>query len=343
MPSFFYDLRFALRQLRKVPGMALLAIITLALGVGANAAIFTVIENVLLRPLPYAHPDRLFSIGSAGGKTAIGATSYLNYRDIRTQSRLFEQVAGYSEDLTVIQTQDTTQSVVAPRVTPNLFSMLGAHALLGRTFTDAEGQTGGAQAVILSEGLWRETFHADPGIVGRTIRIGGVARTVVGVMPDSFLFPDSIGPDDMRKGLWLPLQPSKEMLSERGYDFFNVVGELRPGVTQPQAQQEINAIAARIPREHGQRSLHFRDRTVSGGFNRPGAPGPVRAFCRPWAGPADRLRQRLQPADCALPLSPAGICRPRGPGVRPHAAGPAAARRGPGAEFVWLRPRRALR
>jgi hypothetical protein len=186
MPSFLNDLRFALRQLKKVPGMALLAIVTLALGVGANTAIFTVIESVLLRPLPYAHSNRLFVIGPAGNKPAIGATSYLNYRDIRTQSRLFEQVAGYSEDVSVVETQDATQSDVAPRVTPNLFSLLGAHPLLGRTFTDAEGQTGGAQATILSEGLWRQAFHADPRIVGRVIRIGGIGRTVVGVMLFSF-------------------------------------------------------------------------------------------------------------------------------------------------------------
>jgi predicted permease len=256
MPSFLNDLRFALRQLKKVPGMALLAIVTLALGVGANTAIFTVIESVLLRPLPYAHSNRLFVIGPAGNKPAIGATSYLNYRDIRTQSRLFEQVAGYSEDVSVVETQDATQSDVAPRVTPNLFSLLGAHPLLGRTFTDAEGQTGGAQATILSEGLWRQAFHADPRIVGRVIRIGGIGRTVVGVMPNSFLFPESMGPD-MRKGLWLPLQPSKEMLSDRGYDFFNVLGEVRSGVTQAQAQQEINAIAARIPRGHGETPVKF--------------------------------------------------------------------------------------
>ncbi len=257
MPGLLNDLRFGLRQLKKVPGMALLAIVTLALGVGANTAIFTVIESVLLRPLPYAHPDRLFAVEPAGSKSEIGATSYLNYRDIRTQSHLFEQVAGYSEDVSVIETQDASQSVEAPRVTPNLFSMLGAHALLGRTFTDAEGQTGGAQATILSEGLWREAFHADPGIVGRTIRIGGIGRTVVGVMPESFVFPESMGPD-MRKGLWLPLQPSKEMLGDRGYDFFIVLGKVRSGVTQPQLQQEINAIAARIPRDHGEAPLAFR-------------------------------------------------------------------------------------
>lgn len=257
MASLIYDLRFALRQLRKVPGMALLAVVTLALGIGANTAIFTVIENVLLRPLPYARSGRLYVIGPAANKPAIGATSYLNYRDIRAQSRLFDQVAGYSEDVSVVETQDASQSVVAPRVTPNVFPLLGARPMLGRTFTESEGQKGGAQAAILSEGLWREAFHADPGIVGRVVRIGGVARTVIGVMPASFDFPESMGPD-MRKGLWLPLQPSAEMLNDRGYDFFNVLGAVRAGVTKVQLQQEIDAIAARIPRDHGQAPLAFR-------------------------------------------------------------------------------------
>jgi predicted permease len=250
MLGLIHDLRFALRQLRKAPGLSLLAIFTLALGIGANTAIFTVIESVLLRPLPYANPGRLFVVNPADSNHSFGATSWLNYKDIREQSRLFDQVAGYSEDVSVVETQDASQSLVAPRVTPNLFSMLGVRPLLGRTFSEAEGEPNGAPAVILSEGLWRESFHADPSIAGRTIRVGGVARTVVGVMPDGFSFPESMGPD-MRKGLWLPLQPSPEMLADRGYDFFLIVGSLRSSATQAQLQQELNAIAARIPRDKG--------------------------------------------------------------------------------------------
>lgn len=166
METLTGDLRFALRQLRKTPVMALLAVLTLALGIGANTAIFTVVQSVLLRPLPYAHSERLVFIGPASSKPGFGASSWLNYRAIRDQSRLLQQVAGYSEDVSVVESQDTSQSVVAPRVTPNLFAMLGARPLLGRAFTAAEGQTGGPNVVILSEGLWRESFHADPNIVG---------------------------------------------------------------------------------------------------------------------------------------------------------------------------------
>src|SRR5438552_572252 len=116
MQNFLYDLRYALRQLRNTPGMALLAILTLALGVGANTAIFTVIDNVLLRPLPYAHSDRLVFIGPGGDKPAFGSTSWLNYADLHAQSKLLEDSAGYAEDVSVLEAKDSSASVLAPRV-----------------------------------------------------------------------------------------------------------------------------------------------------------------------------------------------------------------------------------
>jgi putative ABC transport system permease protein len=256
MQPLLYDLRFAARQLAKAPGLALLAIATLALGIGANAAIFTVIESVLLRPLPYANSDRLLFIGPAQDPGAFGSTSWMNFRDIRAQSKLLKDAAGYSEDISVLENHDGSQSVVAPRVSDNLFTMLGARPLLGRTFSAAEGESGGPQVVLLSEGLWRETFHADPNIVGQVVRIGGKDRTVVGVLPSSFTFPESIGPD-IHKGVWLPLQPSAEMLKDRGYNFFNIIGAMRPGVTLAQVQRELDAIAAHIPRDKDQGPLAF--------------------------------------------------------------------------------------
>ena len=257
MPTLLYDLRHALRQLRKSPGMAVLAILSLALGIGANTAIFTVIESVLLRPLPYAHSDRLVFVGNATEKPGFVTTSWLNYRDIQTQSKLLQEAGGYSEDVSVLQTQDTTLSIAAPHITTNLFPMVGAQSLLGRTFTEAEGQAGGPKAVLLSEVLWRQSFHADPKILGQAVNIGGQPHTVVGVMPQSFHFPEEIGAD-LQKGVWVPLQPTAEMSNERGYDLFNVVGKLRPSVTVSQLQQELNAIAARIPRDKDGSEIKFR-------------------------------------------------------------------------------------
>jgi predicted permease len=255
MQALLNDLTGALRQLRESPGLALLAILTLALGIGANTAIFTIIESVLLRPLPYADSDRLIYIGPAG-QPGFASTSWLNYRDLRDQASQLKTTAAYSEDVTVIESQQVSQSVVAPRTTPNLFSMLGAQALLGRTFLPAEGEAGGPQVVLLSEGLWRETFQADPQIIGKVVRLGGKPHTVVGVMPTSFSFPESLGPD-LGKGVWLPMQPTGEMLNERGYHFVNVVAAMQPGTTIVQAQRQIDAIAAHLPTGHDETKLAF--------------------------------------------------------------------------------------
>jgi predicted permease len=159
--------------------------------------------------------------------------------------------------VSVLQTKDTSVSVVAPRVTPNLFAMLGQQPMLGRTFTEAEGRTNGPSVVMLSEGLWRDTFHADRNIVGQVVKVGGQTTTVVGVMPSTFSFPESMGAD-LKKGVWLPIQPTQEMLTQRGYHFFNMAGVMRPGVTVAQLQQEVNAIAARIPHEHNDTAITFR-------------------------------------------------------------------------------------
>jgi putative ABC transport system permease protein len=258
MQSLLSDLRYALRQLRKTPGLAALAILTLALGVGGNTAIFTVIESVLLRPLPYTHANRLVFIAPAAAKPeTLAPESWLDYHDIQAQSKELESMAGYSEDVGVLQTADSSDSVVAPRVTANLFAMLGARPLLGRTFNEADGASGGPHVVVLSEGLWRADFHADANLVGKAATIGGETYTVIGVMPASFMFPESMG-SQVSKALWLPLQPTDEMLKDRGYRFFNLVGALRTGATLAQAQEELNAIAARIPRKADQSKIGFR-------------------------------------------------------------------------------------
>ena len=256
MKTLLYDLRFSLRQLRKAQGMTMLAVLTLALGIGANTAIFTVIEDVILRPLPYPDSNRLVFIGAKSDKPAFGTTSWLNFRDIHEQSRLLESSAGYSEDVSVLETADGSQSIAAPRVSTNLFSLLNARPMLGRTFNDAEGVAGGPEVVVLSEQLWKTAFHADPNIVGRSAKIGGRMRTVVGVMPQSFHFPEQMG-SFIEKGVWLPLQPTSEMLYDRGYHFFMVIGKLRSGVSLAQTERELDAIAAHIPRKANQSKITF--------------------------------------------------------------------------------------
>src|SRR5215472_11267553 len=137
MRTVLHDLRFALRQLRASPGFAVLAVLTLAFGIGANTAMFTVVQSVLLRPLPYPNPDRPVLIGSPN-QGAVGHTSWLNYRDIRDQTRTLESVGAYAEDVGVLRSKEGSVAVMIPEVTPGLFEMLGAHPLLGRTFTAEE-------------------------------------------------------------------------------------------------------------------------------------------------------------------------------------------------------------
>jgi putative ABC transport system permease protein len=250
MSGLLDDLRHAMRQLRLSPGFAALAVITLALAIGANTAMFTVAEDVLLRPLPYADASLLTMINPTS-ENRPQASSWLNYRDVRDQAtRSFSEVALFSEDVGVLSGASSGErngaqgdvaptSVVSPNVSPNLFAMLGVRPLLGRTFTAQEGDANGPKVVVLSEGLWREAFHANPAIVGETIRVNNQARTVVGVMPAAFRFPESMG-NDIRKGVWLPLQPTSLMLNDRGYHFEYIVGKLRPGVTLAQAQAELD-------------------------------------------------------------------------------------------------------
>jgi putative ABC transport system permease protein len=244
MQTLLQDLRFALRQLRNSPGFAALAVLTLAFGIGANTAMFTVVESVLIRPLPYAHPDRLIRIGPPNG-SGMSNTSWLNYRDIRDQTKNMDAVGCYAEDVGVVHGKDGSVTVVTPGVTPSVFNMLGARPQLGRTFTEEEGQPGGPKTTVISEGLWRNVFNSDPEILNRTITVNGQPRAVVGVMPRDFRFPESVG-QDMQKGLWLPLQATEEMQTERGESFFAIIGQLKPGVTLGQGRAELTAIVQRI-------------------------------------------------------------------------------------------------
>jgi predicted permease len=244
MHALVQDIRYASRQLLKAPGFAALAVLTLGLGIGANAAMFTAVESVLLRSLPYSNSSQLVSIRTSSSE-GFSSTSWLNYRDIRDQSQTLQSVAGYSDDIGVVQGQDGSLSVVAPRVTPNVFATLGAKPILGRTFTEEESQSDGPLAVVLSEGLWRQQFGANRAIIGQSIRVNALPRIVVGVMPMSFGFPETMG-QDMARGLWLPLQPNQEMLSVRGYHFFYILGAIKPDVTLAQANAELGAIGQRI-------------------------------------------------------------------------------------------------
>jgi predicted permease len=244
MPTLLQEFLYAGRQLRKSPGFAMFAVVTLALGIGANTAMFTVIESILLRPLPYQHANRMVYIGPADTE-GFQSTSWSTYHDVREQAQTLENVSLYSEDVGVIQGKEGSVSVVTPGVSSSIFQLLGVPPLLGRTFTDEEQQPGGPQVVLLSEGLWRQQFNADREIVGKTIRVNGQPRTVIGVMRAGFRFPETMG-QDLNKGLWLPIQPTTEIQTDRGSHFFYIIAGLKPGVTLAQAQADLGAVAQHI-------------------------------------------------------------------------------------------------
>lgn len=261
MFSILRNLRYAWRQWRRSPELTIIAVVSLALGIGANTAMFTVIERVLLRPLPYTDPDRLVDVKSWGGAST-GAVSWLDYLDIRDRSHSLAEVAAYSTDTGVVQIKGASVSVATSAVTSHVFSLLGAQPLRGRTFTEEETRPDGPPAVIVSEELWRQSLAADPAVVGGKLRVNGQDRTVVGVMARSFAFPETAG-KEIEKGLWLPLQPTSEMLQERGADFFAILARRAPGAGLLRVQAELDAIAKHIRDDDSRadRKLGFRSQS----------------------------------------------------------------------------------
>lgn len=238
MEMLLQDLRYAFRTLRKSPGFTLVAVLTLTLGIGANTAIFSVVNAVLLRPLPYEEPERLVRLYEATERIT-GSVSVPNFRDWREQSQSFSRLAAYTFVDANLQGVENPERLSAMAGSANLFRTLGVEPLLGRAFLPGEDERGAPDVVVLSEGLWRR-FGADPALLGQTITLNGEANTVIGVMPDEFRFlAGSTGTD-----LWAPLRFSPD--SERGSHWLQVVGRLAPGVTLDQAQSEMDAIARRI-------------------------------------------------------------------------------------------------
>jgi putative ABC transport system permease protein len=243
------DLRYGARMLMKKPGFTLVAVLTLALGIGATTAIFSVVNAVLLRSLPYRDPDRLMLLGHRGeeqGTVTFNATppDFLEWRD---QSNVFEQIAAYRSDTADLIFNGEPEELIAGIVSANLFVTLGVSPALGRAFTPEEDQAGGPLAVILSDGLWRRRFGGDPRVIGRAITVGDQSRTVVGIMPPGFRFPEE-------SELWLPLALNvAEKLSREG-TLVSVLARLKPGVTLEAAIADLSAILERnrraFPRQY---------------------------------------------------------------------------------------------
>src|SRR5213082_1608432 len=240
------DLKFALRQLRKSPGFTLVAVLTLALGIGANTAIFSVVEGVLLRPLPFPHAQRLVRICEALDENGAGSAT-LNLSD-RTTARfrefgrdIFEDIAGGTGGASVVSAKagSPAQTVPAALVTSNFFDVLGLPPLQGRNFTTEEGSDKAANVAIISDDFWRHTLNARPDVLGSTIVIDGTPRTIIGVMPKAFRHP-------YRANVWLPLALQPDNPATLNNHYLYGVARLRPGVTPAKAEDAVKRMCAAI-------------------------------------------------------------------------------------------------
>jgi putative ABC transport system permease protein len=243
MDLFRQDFRYALRSLGRAPGFALVATLTLALGFGANTAMFSVIQAVLLRPLPYQEPDRLVMVWEHNlprqrDRNVVSPANYLRWQERATS---FSDLAMYTWSSTVFTGGDASERVSGRSVTTNLFSVLGAQPALGRGFTAEEGVPGGPEIILLSHGLWQRRFGGDSSVVGRQVAIAGGTVTVVGVMPASFR---PLGTEEY----WEPFTIEAETREPRGR-YAMVLGRLKPGVSPERAGAEMATIALGLESE----------------------------------------------------------------------------------------------
>ena len=239
------DLHYGLRLLRRSPMFAAVTIGTLALGIGATTAIYSVVESVVLRPLPYREPDRVVVIWEDASFVSFprNTPAPANYFSWKEMNRSFADIAatrGASANLT---TGGPPEQVIGRRVTANFFPVLGVDPVIGRTFTDEEDRTG-APVTVISYGLWQRRYSGDPAVVGRDITMNGSARRIIGVMPRGFVFRNR------EVDFWNPMQFTPAEQAQRGSHYLNVVARLAPGVTLEQAREDMRGIAARLARAY---------------------------------------------------------------------------------------------
>ena len=259
------DLRFAFRQLGKSPGFTCVVVLTLALGIGANTAVFSVLNAVLLRPLPFHQPQNLVAIGEydtrekADPGTDINSVSYLDYVDWRTQNKVFERIAVYTnQGVSTLTDGNGALHVQGESVSADLFPLLGVQPVLGRTFLPNEDNPGN-HVVILSHALWQRRFGADRNVVGKTVTLDGQRFEVIGVMPPRFTFPIAA----VSAELWVSMSSLREskdgsppMTEQRDNDFFGCVARLKPNVSIQQAQANIDSITESWRQQYPDSKLH---------------------------------------------------------------------------------------
>jgi len=247
MESFLQDVRYAFRMLAKSPGFTAVAALTLALGIGANTAIFSVINVAMFHALPYRAPEQLVHLWETrpAHEFAQMEASRPNFLEWQASNHVFSGLAGYTGMDFSMTGRGTPQRIYAGRVTANFFDVLGVQPLLGRAFRADEDRSGGERIALLSYGLWQDRFGGDPKMVGQTLTLSGQMYTIVGVLPREFQFAKRRNAD-----LWVPLNPSADESARRTFHWINVIGRLLPGVTIQQAQAEMTRLAQRLATEY---------------------------------------------------------------------------------------------
>ena len=252
MTTLMTDIRFGVRMLLKSPMMTFIALLALTLGIGANTAIFSVVNAVLLRTFPYANPEQLALVWEKreGGRTDQNVINLGNFSDWREQNQVFSDMAVFFDRSFNLTSDGEPEEVRGQFGTINLFSVLGTNALLGRTFLEDDGKEGQPRVVVISYGLWQRRFGGDTNIVGRQITLNELPSTVIGVMPATFGWHIQRGTEASRPAdLWLPFQISNNFRQRRGR-FASAVARLKPGVSMDQAKHEMDTIGARLAQQY---------------------------------------------------------------------------------------------
>ena len=268
METLLQDIRYGVRVLLKKPGFTFVAVLTLALGIGANAAIFSVVNAVVLRPLPFPDADRLVIVRGNLHRPGVeeipaSAGEYVDYRD---RSRAFDEIAAYDTLGFNLTGRGAPERVDGAIATASVFTTLGVRAAIGRTFLAEEEQAGRNDVAILSHALWTRRFAGDPAIVGQTIALDGRPVDIVGVMPPGFAFPDET------REIWKPVLVDADALSadNRGSHGFTLVGRMKRGVAPAEARADLDAVAstfgARFPNKAAQQILIFTLEHLNGHF-----------------------------------------------------------------------------
>ncbi len=245
METVWQDLKHSIRMLAKKPGFTVLAVLTLTLGIGANSAIFSVVNALLLRPYSFPDLDRIVLLRPTGPNQTAEEfpMAPADFVDLKKEARSFERLAAYRYVNSTLTGNGRPEGVAAAGVLPNFFDMIGVQPAFGRSFAADEGQSGRDQVVILKHGYWQRRFAGDPGMIGKTIQLNGRDFTVIGIMPEHYAYPLSVQ-------MWLPLVLSAQDQTERSAMSLHGIGRLRADLTLGQAEAELGAIAARLAQRY---------------------------------------------------------------------------------------------